>query len=366
MPLTEPIKNALKRGALVTAANWQVVLIQFVAESAFKALLIVPVVGAAFLVTLLVGSSVEEIVSGDLRQTLGIAIAALGEHRAALGAYLAGVGVVLVGGSILMFVVKAGSVGVLVDADRAGPAVERPPLHVDTVRQAERFSLERFSDASTRFRHRFVRLGLGLLVVYGMTVGAYLLALVSLYRVSTAWNLAWLGTLGAAAASTLLVAAITVVNLIYLLLQVLVVSRDSSVGRAIVGLPGFIEGSEVPCCAYSPWCFSSSSSPRRRRFWRRPRWASSGSCRSSASRCCRCSCWRGLAAALLFEFLGLSALTTYAGLVRRASTGGQPGRSARCQDWCHDLRAVSLARRHRDARIGRSGRWAPSAPACPI
>jgi len=140
MPLTEPIKNALKRGALVTAANWQVVLIQFVAESAFKALLIVPVVGAAFLVTLLVGSSVEEIVSGDLRQTLGIAIAALGEHRAALGAYLAGVGVVLVGGSILMFVVKAGSVGVLVDADRAGPAVERPPLRVDTVRQAERFS----------------------------------------------------------------------------------------------------------------------------------------------------------------------------------------------------------------------------------
>ena len=169
------------------------------AESAFKALLIVPVVGAAFLVTLLVGSSVEEIVSGDLRQTLGIAIAALGEHRAALGAYLAGVGVVLVGGSILMFVVKAGSVGVLVDADRAGPAVERPPLRVDTVRQAERFTLERFSEASTRFRHRFVRLGLGLLIVYGMTVGVYLLALVSLYRVSTAWNLAWLGTLGAAA-----------------------------------------------------------------------------------------------------------------------------------------------------------------------
>src|SRR4029079_10204011 len=113
MPLTEAIKASLKRGALVTAANWQVVLIQFVAESAFKALLVVPVAGAAFLVTLLVGGSVEEIVSGDLRQTLGIAIAALGEHRAALGAYLAGVGVVLIGGSILLFGGQSARGGVL-------------------------------------------------------------------------------------------------------------------------------------------------------------------------------------------------------------------------------------------------------------
>src|SRR5262249_54644737 len=116
MSLAEPIKTALKRGALVTAANWEIVLIQFVAESAFKWLLMVPIVGAAFLVTLLVGSSVEDIVSGDLKQTLAIAVAALGEHRVALSAYLAGVAVVIVGGSVLMFVVKAGSVGVLVDA----------------------------------------------------------------------------------------------------------------------------------------------------------------------------------------------------------------------------------------------------------
>ena len=35
MPLTEAIKASLKRGALVTAANWEVVVIQFVAESSF-------------------------------------------------------------------------------------------------------------------------------------------------------------------------------------------------------------------------------------------------------------------------------------------------------------------------------------------
>jgi hypothetical protein len=319
MPLTEPVKTALKRGALVTAANWQVVLIQFIAESAFKALLVVPVVGAAFLVTLLVGSSVEEIVSGDLRQTLGIAIAALGEHRAALVAYLAGVGVVLVGGSMLMFVVKAGSVGVLVDADRSGPPVERPPLRVETVRRAERFSLERFSDASTRFRQRFVRLGLGLLIVYGITVGGYLLALVSLYRLSSAWRVASLATLGAAAASTVLVATITIINLVYLLLQLLVVSRDVSVARAIASLPGFVRG-------------------QRRTVWRvfavvllLVLMATAASILATAALGfigfvpivglamlpLQLLAWIGRG--LLFEFLGLAALTTYAGLVRRAS-----------------------------------------------
>jgi hypothetical protein len=319
MPLTEPIKVALKRGALVTAANWEVVLIQFVAESAFKALLVVPVVGAAFLVTLLVGSSVEEIVAGDLRQTLAIAIAALGEHRTALGAYLLGVAVVLVGGSLLMFVVKAGSVGVLVDADRSGPPVERPPLRVETVRQAELFSLERFSESSTRFRLRFIRLGIGLLSVYGITIGLYLVALVFLYRASSAWDLAWLGTLGAAVASTVLVAAITLINLVYLLLQVLVVARDISVARAIGDLPGFVRGerslvSGVFVVVLLLVLMATAASILAT--------AAVGFIGfvpivGLAMLPLQLLAWIGRG--LLFEFLGLAALTTYAGLVRRAT-----------------------------------------------
>jgi hypothetical protein len=319
MPLTEPIKVALKRGTLVTAANWEVVLIQFVAESAFKALLVVPVVGAAFLVTLLVGSSVEEIVAGDLRQTLAIAIAALGEHRTALGAYLIGVAVVLVGGSLLMFVVKAGSVGVLVDADRAGPPVERPPLRVETVRQAELFSLERFSEASTRFRLRFIRLGIGLLSVYAITIGLYLVALVFLYRASSAWGLAWLGTLGAAVASTVLVAAITLINLVYLLLQVLVVARDISVARAIGDLPRFIRGerslvSGVFVVVLLLVLMATAASILAT--------AAVGFIGfvpivGLAMLPLQLLAWIGRG--LLFEFLGLAALTTYAGLVRRAT-----------------------------------------------
>ena len=49
------VKPLLKRGALVAAANWEAVVLQFIAESAFKLLLVVPLVAAAFLVALLVG-----------------------------------------------------------------------------------------------------------------------------------------------------------------------------------------------------------------------------------------------------------------------------------------------------------------------
>ena len=41
--LTASSKLALKRGALITTANWQVVVLQFVADALFTALLAVPV-----------------------------------------------------------------------------------------------------------------------------------------------------------------------------------------------------------------------------------------------------------------------------------------------------------------------------------
>jgi len=48
------LKLALKRGAMLTAANWQVAVIQFIADSTFKLLLAVPVVGGAILVAVVV------------------------------------------------------------------------------------------------------------------------------------------------------------------------------------------------------------------------------------------------------------------------------------------------------------------------
>ncbi len=323
MPLSEAIKTSLKRGALVTAANWQVIAIQFVAESAFKALLVVPVVGAAFLLALLVGSSVEEVITGDLRQTMALAIAALGEHTPALVAYLGGVAAVVVGGSLLMFVVKAGSVAVLVRAERRSPAVERPPLMVSTVRQAEAFTLEQFADGMVELRARFVSLGLCLLVIYGVTGAVYLMGLMGSYHWASVIDARWLGPTLAALASTALVAWITVVNLLYLLTQILIASRDISVGRALAALPrlvvvewqlvggvfvvmlvlvllataaSILASAAVGVIGFVPFA-GFAMLPLQLLAW--------------------------LARGLLFEFLGLSALTAYARVLRTLDGGSR-------------------------------------------
>jgi hypothetical protein len=235
--MPDAIKNALKRGVLVTAANWEVVVIQFVAESAFKALLMVPVVGAAVLVALIVGSSVGDLIASDLRQAVVLALDALSQHLGALTAYVAGVAVVMLGGSILMFVVK---VAVLVVAEAQAPAIEQPPLRVERVRMAARFSLETFSEGCSRFWRRFVRVGLILAGVYGATGAAYLGALYAIYLSGNGAGVTWAGTVTAAMASTLLVAWITVVNLAYLLVQLAIVSQDLSVRAALVAVPRFV------------------------------------------------------------------------------------------------------------------------------
>ena len=45
------LKSLLKRGALLAAANWPVIAIQYVAATTFQVLLAVPVIGAATLAT---------------------------------------------------------------------------------------------------------------------------------------------------------------------------------------------------------------------------------------------------------------------------------------------------------------------------
>lgn len=230
--LSAVVKARLKRGALVTAANWEVVFIQFVAESAFKALLIVPVVGAAFLLALLAGGSVGDLLQLGVQEALAVAIASLRAHPGALASYLAGLLVVVLGGSVMMFSIKGGTVRVIVEAEAAAPRIEEPPLDLDTVRRAGQFTLERFGEGCDRYRRRFVRLGLMLLALYAVSGALYLVAMLAAYRVAAvpAWAIA--GSMAAATASLAFGVWLTVVNLLYALVQVLVVAQDWPVRRA--------------------------------------------------------------------------------------------------------------------------------------
>jgi hypothetical protein len=240
--MTHPGKarTALKRGALLTAANWQVVVIQSVAETTFKLLLAVPIVGGVFLVTLLLGRDVSEMLTGDLRQILFGVATTLAEHPLALASYLGGLALVLFGGATLVFLVKGGTVSLLSEVDRFGGAIERPPLRLAGFRQAMGFSIEAFTDGASRLFRRYLQLGALLGGLYVIAAGLAVIAGWGLYRASGATPLL-LGSVVAAAA-LVFVALITVVNVLYLLGQVVVAVSDSTVGRAAKEVARFVRG----------------------------------------------------------------------------------------------------------------------------
>lgn len=216
----------------MTAANWQVVVIQFVADALFKTLLAVPIVGGVFLVVLLVGGEPSDLLDLPVRSIIPTMTSVLLAQPVALGAFLFAVTIVLVGGSMLMFLVKGGTVTVLVAAERAAGPIEHPPLRMPAFRRAGQFSLERFVEGSQRLLKRYVVLGAGLLLIYGATTAVSLM-LVYGPASETNWGVT-------AALSLLVVAWITIVNLMYLLLQTVVAADDRSVPEAIGGVVGLL------------------------------------------------------------------------------------------------------------------------------
>src|SRR4030088_2966747 len=107
------LKLLLKRGALLTIANWQTVAIQFIAQTTFQVLLAVPIIGAAILVAVLLGADLGDLLQGSLREIFTTIASTLLSEPVALVAFITAFAVVLFGGSVLMFVVKGGTVTVL-------------------------------------------------------------------------------------------------------------------------------------------------------------------------------------------------------------------------------------------------------------
>lgn len=223
------MKTALKRGALVAAANWPLVIAQFVAESCLKLLLAVPIVGGAFLVALIIDAPLTDMLSGDVRTVVTSILGALTASPVALVAFVAAGLLVLVGGSVLTFVVKAGTVAVLAEAERTAGPIERPPLRLEAIRRASVAGIDPFLAGCARLWRRYVRIGLGLLIVYTLTAAVYLLFVFGGYALAgnSAILLGW--TALAALASSALVVWITILNFFYLMTQMVVAIEDVSV-----------------------------------------------------------------------------------------------------------------------------------------
>ena len=227
------LKATLKRGALVAAANWPLVAVQFVAESTLKVLLGVPVVGGIFLVVLLLGANADELLAGDLREIVAQVFAAMRQNVPALVAFSIAFTIVLLGGSALTFIIKGGTVSLLAAAEAQAGPLERPPVSVRAVRRANIVAIDPFLDGCQRLWRRYLRLGACLLGIYGATAALYLAFVIGGYQIvgNAGVLLGW--TIATAVASSVLIVWITLVNFFYLLTQMVVAIEDISVRNGV-------------------------------------------------------------------------------------------------------------------------------------
>jgi hypothetical protein len=236
------LKAALKRGALLALANWPLVAVQFIAESTFKIVLAVPVVGGMLLVGLVAGEAIEPFAEGDLRERVAAIASSLLETPAALAAFALAFLLVLVGGSALLFLVKGGTVTLLAEAESAAGPIERPPLRWDALVRAGRCSIDGFIGGCRHLFRRYLWLGLILIAIYAISGGLYL-ALIFMGLPATTHPGVLVGwTILAALASGALIVWITLVNLMYLLTQMIVAVDDVGVREAALRVSRFLRG----------------------------------------------------------------------------------------------------------------------------
>jgi hypothetical protein len=219
------LKSTLKRGALIAAANWPVALVQATADSLFKLLIAVPIIGGIFLVALVLGTAPDALLTLDWREMAATTVGALLSHPIVLTAFLLAVAVVGVGGSLFVYLVKAGTVAVLVTSEREAEPVEDAPVHVDSLARTSRFSIELFIASAQRLFPRYARLGLILMAVYLASAVGYFVLVTASRSAGEGWGVT-------ALLSALFVCWITMVNLLYLLTQIVIAADGRSVASA--------------------------------------------------------------------------------------------------------------------------------------
>jgi hypothetical protein len=136
-----------------------------------------------------------------------------------------------------MFVVKGGTVTVLLEANATTGPIEQEPLAFETLRAGSRFTLQRFSEGCARLMRPYLLLGLVLIAVYVISVAGYLAFVVYGYQVAEDRLVVIGWTFIAALAAAVLVGWITLINLFYLLMQIAIAAEGVGLvegARAVV------------------------------------------------------------------------------------------------------------------------------------
>lgn len=232
MPEPLPLRLALRRGALIAAANWPAIAAQFVAESLVKAGIAIPVLAGLFLVAIDLGTGTADLLDVDLVSTTRLVYRSLAAAPIALAAFIGAVAIAATGCAVVAFIAKGGTLSVLVEGERRAGPVEQPPLRWASIHRADAWSIEGFLGGASRVARRFVRLGLLLLSVYALSGAAYLAFLYWGMRVMAGGGVVAGWPFIALAASSALVVWITVINLAYVLVQMVIAADDVGVREA--------------------------------------------------------------------------------------------------------------------------------------
>jgi len=238
------LKLLLKRGALIAAANWPTVAMQFVAETTFQVLVAIPILGAALLVAVVIGTDLAELLQGGLRDIATRIAGALTAEPIALVSFGIAFGITLTAASVLMFLVKGGVLDVLLAAEQSAGAIEIEPISIDTIEPAACFTLERFIKGCARLFKPYLALGFVLLVTYGLTAAAYVAFAVYGFRVAGVLGVVGLTSL-AAAAALVLIAWVTFINFVYLLMQIAMAADNIGVAGAFRAVMSFMRAELV-------------------------------------------------------------------------------------------------------------------------
>jgi len=225
-------RRALKRGGLVAAANWPIVFIQASADALFKLVVAVPFVAGVVLVALIVGAEPGALLGLDVRDLAATILALLLARPLALTSFAAAMAVAVVGASVFIFLLKGGTVALLVRAEREAGAVEEPPLQFSVVATGAVFTVEGFIEGARELFPRFLRLGFVLMAVYALS-GLGLVMIAFGRDGADGWIVP-------IAATVLFVAWITGINLVYLLAQIVMASEGCGVGVALRRAAGFV------------------------------------------------------------------------------------------------------------------------------
>jgi hypothetical protein len=234
------LRAALKRGALVTAANWPVILAQFVSVSICRLALAVPIIGGAFMVAVLAEADVRTLFADGLRSAAGLVVTSLLHRPIALWSFVAAMGVVAVGSGVLSWLTQAGVMGTLARGERAAAEIERPPLRLDAVALAGAFSIEGVMGAVGQFGRRYVLVGAWLYAGYLLVGAGAIASLVVASRLAAraGWSIVLpVSAVGVTAVALVMVATL---QLTHALLQGIMTTDDCRLSAAVTRLRLFL------------------------------------------------------------------------------------------------------------------------------